>query len=106
MDAEILLKMKDEYEEAYVTTPLCIYASYLKSNDLCLWYDTRFVNVSDKEDYEKSELEKTLIYETTDEKQVRKIKKILGIVDYSKRLTMLYSTVTSEQHLSLTKKQA
>ena len=61
-----------------------------------------------RSDYEKKlaedEMCTRLVYETTDEKKIKKIKKILGRVDYSRRLDELYSTITSEKQLSLTKK--
>ena len=108
MNAEILLKMKEEYENACVTFPMCIYASYLNSEDLCIWYNTIYLGISDRSDYEKKlaedEMCTRLVYETTDEKKIKKIKKILGRVDYSRRLDELYSTITSEKQLSLTKK--
>ena len=117
MDAEILLKMKQEFEDAYVTHPMCIYASYLKSEDLCIWDNSVYLGISDVTDYAKElqkfeenndlligETEPILIYKTVDPKEIKKIKKIIGMVDYSKRLTELYSVVSHGNRLSLTKK--
>ena len=111
MDADILLKMNEDYENVCVTTPMCIYASYLKSDDLSIWFNNKYLGISDNSDYLK-ECEKaleegeevSLIYETTDVNEVKRIKKALGRADYSKRLLELHSIVTKEKGLSLTKK--
>ena len=101
MNGQILLQMREEYDDMKINTPLCLYGSYLNSEDICVWYDQKYLCVSDGMDYleamETAEDKPLIIYETQDEKKIKTLKKILGMVDYAKRLDELYALSNSDQ---------
>ena len=101
MDLE---SIRQDYVDNHMPKDYCLYASFLGTNDLCIWVDENYVSVGDVRDYLTkivNQEEVRLLFETLDTEQIQRIKHILGIADYLKGTDELINEINNRQVLSL-----
>ena len=110
MKEELLLDYYYEYKENGKKREFCFDASYLNTEDLCIWVENNYICMADKSVFVfKEDLDKrtgsdmpSLIYETSDVDEIADIRKALGIKDYDERLKSVY-LITQGVSLKLAK---